>query len=95
MHRVHPNKHNQFTLVGTRDVRTQSAHAQPAHTQPARAHAQSVPSPARAHAQSVPSSCPCPCPIRAQPAFSQALSQTNRPSELIYMIYELLPIFIR
>jgi len=32
-------------------------------------------------AQSVPSSRPCPCPVRAQPALSQALSQTDKPSE--------------
>ncbi len=50
-----------------------------------------MPSPAhdRAHAQSVPS----PASARAQPAPSQALSQTDRRSELIYRM-ELYKLYI-
>jgi len=44
---------------------------------PARDRAQSVRNPARA--QSVPNACPV--PARAQPAPSQALSETDRPNE--------------
>ncbi len=60
--------------------------------------------PCTVRAQSRPWPCPCPiraqsvraqsrpwlCPVRAQSAPSQALSQTDRPSELIYMIYQIL-----
>jgi hypothetical protein len=62
-------------------------HAQSVHSPiGAHARAQSVPSPYLVCAQCVPRFRPCPCPIRVQPAPSQALSQTDRPSELMYMI---------
>jgi hypothetical protein len=48
------------------------------------------PCPCPCRAQSVPNSRPCSCLVRAQPAPSQALSQTDRPSELIYMIETIL-----
>jgi hypothetical protein len=87
--KYYSNNWYMYILVGTRDVRTQSARAQPVR-------AQLVPSSPVSCSLvfvscpvppvPVPSPCPCSCPVRAQPAPSQDLSQTDRPSELIYMI---------